>query len=179
GVDTGPVLLKRTITIAEDDTTGSLTGKLALLGANALLEALPLWIAGDLKPQPQDERQASYTRMLRKEDGEIAWNRAAAVIAREVRAYSPWPGSYTIWRGKLLKIVAAHAWATGAEEMEKNMPAGTVMRHREAGETSIQVVTGAGMLAIDSLQLEGKKAMSAEEFLRGYQQIVGDLLGNP
>jgi methionyl-tRNA formyltransferase len=103
GIDTGPILLQRAIPIAEDDTTGSLTTKLAVLGASALLAALPLWIAGDLQPQPQNEQEASYTRMLRKEDGEIDWHRSAARLAREVRAYLPWPGSYTTWRGKLLK----------------------------------------------------------------------------
>ena len=175
GVDTGPVLLKRSIPIADVDTTGSLTAKLAALGASALLEALPLWIAGELKPQPQDGQQASHTHMLRKEDGGIDWHRPASVLAREARAYSPWPGSYTTWHGKLLKIIEAHALATGAE---KNMPAGTVMLRKEAGRTSLQVVTGDGALVIDRLQLEGKKALSAEKFLRGNAQIVGDMLGN-
>src|SRR6266567_3441789 len=113
GVDTGPILLQHSIPITLHDTTGSLTERLANVGAEALLEALPLWISGELTPQPQDEQQASYTRMLRKEDG----------------------------------------------------------------EPSLQVVTGEGMLVIDRLQLEGKKAMSAGEFLRGYPQIVGDVLG--
>jgi len=109
GVDTGPVLLKRTLSIAADETTDSLTTKLATLGAQTLLEALPLWIAGDLTPEPQDELKASHTRMLRKEDGEIRWERPAAVLAREVRAYNPWPSAYTHWHGKLLKIVTAQA----------------------------------------------------------------------
>src|SRR6266700_2000623 len=87
GVDTGPMLLQRTVPIAEDDTTGSLTSKLAELGASALLEALPLWIQGKITPQPQNEQLASYTHMLRKEDGEIVWDRPAIVLARAVRAY--------------------------------------------------------------------------------------------
>ncbi len=121
--------------------------------------------------------------MLRKEDGEIDWHRPAARLAREVRAYLPWPGSYTTWRGKLLKIIEAHALATagtgdGGGEPLQDTPVGTVMLRRENGTTSLQVVTGEGMLAIDRLQLAGKKAMSAGEFLRGYAQIVGDVLGN-
>ena len=175
GIDTGPVLLKRAITIAEDDTTGSLTAKLATLGASALLTALPLWIAGNLQPQPQNEQEASYTHMLRKEDGEIVWHRSATTLAREARAYSPWPGSYTTWRGKLLKILKAHALATSEAQ---GIPAGTVMLHKEDGAMSLQVATGEGMLALDRLQLEGKKAMNADEFLRGYANIVGDVLGN-
>ena len=183
GIDTGPMLLQRAIPIADDDTTGSLTAKLATLGANALLEALPLWIAGQLQPQPQDEQEASYTHMLRKEDGEIDWHRPAARLAREVRAYSPWPGSYTTWRGKLLKILEAHALATtgtgdGGGGSLQDTPAGTVLLRKETEESSLQVLTGEGMLVIDRLQLEGKKVMSAGEFLRGYAQIVGGVLGN-
>ncbi|HKV59928.1 MAG TPA: methionyl-tRNA formyltransferase, partial [Ktedonobacteraceae bacterium] len=175
GIDTGPILLQRAIPIAEGDTTGSLTGKLATLGASALLEALPLWIAGDLPPQPQNDQEASYTRMLRKEDGEIAWQHSAATLEREARAYSPWPGFYTTWRGKMLKIMECRALAT---ESPQDVPAGTVMLRKQNGETLLQVATGEGMLVIERLQLEGKKAMNASEFLRGYANIVGDMLGN-
>ena len=174
GVDTGPILLSRAIPIAEDDTTGSLTDKLAILGAGALLEAIPLWVQGRIVPQPQDEQKASHTHMLHKEDGQISWDRAAAVLAREVRAYQPWPGAYTYWRGKLLKIVSAHAEAL---EPGKEVPPGTAILRKEAGHQLLAIVTSSGYLVIDRLQLEGKKAMSAEEFLRGYPQIVGEVLG--
>ncbi len=166
GVDTGPVLLKRTLPIAADETTGSLTTKLATLGARTLLEALPLWIAGDLTPEPQDELKASHTRMLRKEDGEIRWERPAAVLAREVRAYNPWPSAYTHWRGK-----------SSALEPGSPVAPGTVSLWEEAGHQLLAVVTGAGRLLVERLQLEGKKVMSAEEFVRGYPRIVGDVLG--
>ncbi len=174
GVDTGPTLLQRTIPIAEDDTTGSLTIKLAELGARALLEALPLWIQGKITPQPQNEQLASYTHMLRKEDGEIVWDRPAIVLARAVRAYSPWPGAYTYWRGKLLKIISAYAVVSEAGEEAKP---GMVSLRKEHGRQALSVVTGNGLFVVDQLQLEGKKAMSAGEFLRGYSQIVGDALG--
>lgn len=174
GIDTGPLLLKRAIPISEDDTTGSLTTKLATFGASALVTALPLWVAGTLQPQPQNEQEASYTHMLRKEDGEIDWRRSATRLAREARAYSPWPGFYTTWRGKLLKILEAHASAT---ETAQVIPAGTVMLRKDNGVPSISVATGAGLLIIDRLQLEGKKAMNSDEFLRGYANIVGDVLG--
>src|SRR5712692_4496013 len=174
GVDTGQVLLKRALPIAADETTGSLTARLAILGAQALLEALPLWIAGSITPEPQDELKASHTRMLRKEDGEIRWERPAAVLAREVRAYNPWPSAYTYWRGKILKIVAAHP---SALESGSQVVPGTVSLWEEAGHQLLAVVTGAGHLVVERLQLEGKKIMSAEEFLRGHPQIVGDVLG--
>ena len=173
GVDTGPILLSRAIPIADNETTGSLTEKLAILGAEALLEAIPLWVQGKIVPQPQDEQKASHTHMLHKEDGQISWDRPAAVLAREVRAYQPWPGAYTCWRGKLLKIISAHAEAL---EPAKDVPSGTVTLRKEAGHQLLAIVTGSGYLNVDRLQLEGKKAMSAEEFLHGYPQIVGEVL---
>ncbi|HEX9133187.1 MAG TPA: methionyl-tRNA formyltransferase [Ktedonobacteraceae bacterium] len=174
GVDTGPTLLQRTIPIADDDTTGSLTIKLAELGASALLEALPLWIQGKITPRPQNEQLASYTHMLRKEDGQIAWDRSAAELARAVRAYTPWPSAYTYWRGKLLKIISAHAVVS--EPGEEAKP-GMVSPRKEHGRQLFSVVTGNGVLVVNHLQLEGKKAMSADEFLRGYPHIVGEVLG--
>ena len=174
GVDTGPVLLRRSLPIAADETAGSLTARLATLGAQTLLEVLPLWIAGSITPEPQDELKASHSRILRKEDGEILWERPAAVLAREVRAYNPWPSAYTYWRGKILKIVAAHP---SALEPGSQVAPGTVSLWEEAGHQLLAVVTGAGRLVVERLQLEGKKVMSAEEFVRGYPQIAGDVLG--
>ncbi len=174
GVDTGPILHSRAIPIAGDETTGSLTDKLAVLGAEALVETIPLWVQGKITPQSQDEQKASHTHMLHKEDGEISWNRPAAVLAREVRAYNPWPSAYTYWHGRLLKLLSARAETLepGAE-----VAPGTVSLRKEAGHQVLAIVTGSGLLDVDTLQLEGKKAMSAEEFVRGYPQIVGDVLG--
>ncbi len=174
GVDTGPMLLKRRIPLTGDETTGSLTVQLAILGAQALLEVLPLWVAGTITPEPQDEQKASHTHMLRKEDGEIRWERPAAVLAREVRAYTPWPGAYTHWHDKLLKIVTARVLPL---EPDSQVPPGTVSLREEAGHQVLAVVTGAGRLLVERLQLEGRKAMSAEEFVRGYPHIVGAVLG--
>lgn len=174
GVDTGPMVLQRAIPIADDETTGSLTRKLADLGAQALLEALPLWIAGKIIPEPQDETHATHTHMLRKEDGHMQWEKPAAVLARQVRAYIPWPGSHTYWNGKLLKIISASSLQVEVDT-ENNKP-GIVTRRHDAGHEVLAVVTGSGLLLVRQLQLEGKKAMSAEEFLRGYGQIVGQVL---
>ena len=174
GVDTGPILLQRAIPIAEDDTTGSLTLKLAALGASALLEALPLWVQGKITPQPQDERFASHTHMLHKEDGKIDWNRPADVLARTVRAFTPWPGAYTNWGNKILKIISAH---TIQSDPGSEGRAGTVSLRKENGLQTLAVATCNGLLIIEKLQLEGKKVMSADEFLRGYSHIVGEVLG--
>jgi methionyl-tRNA formyltransferase len=174
GVDTGPMLLQRTLPISGDDTTGSLTLKLAALGASALLEVLPLWVQDTILPQPQDEQRASYARMLRKEDGEIVWDHPAEVLARAVRAYTPWPSAYTNWSGKLLKIISAHA--VPSESTLEAKP-GTVNQRKENDRQILSIVTGNGLLIVEKLQLEGKKVMNADEFLRGYSQIVGDVLG--
>lgn len=174
GIDTGPMLLKRSLPIAEDDTTGTLTTKLAALGAQCILEVLPRWVNGEITPEPQDELQATHTRMLKKEDGLIRWDKPAAVIARQVRAYNPWPSAYTYWQGKLLKIQMAHALPL---QPDPSVTPGTVGTHDEAGHRLLSIATGSGLLVVGQLQLEGKKSMSAEEFLRGYKQIVGAVLG--
>jgi methionyl-tRNA formyltransferase len=173
GIDTGLVLLKRGISISEVDTTGTLTPKLAHLGAEALLAALPGWIAGTITPEPQDEAKASHTHMLQKEDGAIDWERPAPILARQVRAFQPWPGAYTHWRGKLLKL-----HSTRALDLEPGhlIAPGTVTLREETGHKVMAVMTGKGLLIIKQLQLEGKKTTSAEEFLRGYTQIVGEVL---
>ena len=173
GVDTGPILLQRAIPIAEDDTTGSLTIKLAALGASTLLEALPLWVERKITPQPQDERFASHTHMLHKEDGKIDWNRSADVLARTVRAFTPWPGAYTNWGNRLLKIISAH---TVQSDTGSKARVGMVSLRQENGLQTLAVATGSGFLIIEKLQLEGKKVMSVDEFLRGYSHIVGEAL---
>jgi methionyl-tRNA formyltransferase len=175
GIDTGPVLSRHRLTIDADETTGSLTKRLAELGAQALTETFPLWIAGKLTPEPQDTMRATHTRMLTKEDGLIDWSQAAAVLARKVRAYQPWPAAYTHWRGKLLKIIAATPLDV---ELADSLLPGTVGVREEIGHKALTVATGSGLLLVKHLQLEGKKALSAEEFLRGYSQISEDILGS-
>ena len=176
GIDTGPMLLRRAVPLVEDETTASLTPKLAELGAATLLEALPLWVSRQLVPQPQDHTLASHTRMIQKEDGRIDWSRPAETLAREVRAYIPWPNASTTWRDKSLKILAAHPWPPlsgvdqpGAVSLERLTSAGTTRK-------VLRVATGQGSLLIERVQLEGKKAMDVDEFLRGYSGVVGEKL---
>jgi methionyl-tRNA formyltransferase len=173
GIDTGPVLMRHSIPISNDEILGSLTITLAELGAQVLRKALPLWIAGKIQPEPQDDIHATHTHMLQKEDGKMNWEKPAAALARQVRAFMPWPGSYTFWRGKMLKIITAHPYSV---EVAHPVP-GTALIREEAGHQVLAVVTGSGLLMIKQLQLEGKRAMSAEEFLRGYRHIAGQVLG--
>lgn len=170
GMDTGPLLARAQISISPRDTTGSLTGKLARVGAQLLLEVLPRWVKGELAPQPQDDSQATYTRRLDKEDGEIDWTLSAKGIWRRVRALNPWPGCYTRWQGKQLKITEAVFFPT-----ERNVDIGRVVA-LDKGEVAFGVGTGAGVLGISKVQLEGKRAMTSAEFLRGQRDFVGSVL---
>jgi len=170
GLDTGPVLSQGQVAVSSQDTTGSLTEKLALVSAQLLLEAIPRWTTGELTPRPQGEATTIYTAMLTKTQGEIDWRLPAAEIRRRVRAFQPWPGCYTHWLGKQLKIIE------GVVLLTENSPGvGHVVAMNHEG-VAFGVTTGDGVLGVTQVQLEGKRAMSAAEFLRGQHQLVGAVL---
>jgi methionyl-tRNA formyltransferase len=168
GLDTGPVLARAQIPILDLDTTGSLSAKLSWLGAQLLGEVLAGWSRGERTPQPQDESEATYCGPITKNEGEIDWRRPALDIWRRVRAFNPWPGCYTRWRGKTLKIIEAAPIDGGVAEAGE-----VVALEARAG---FGVGTGDGILGISRVQLEGKRAMSAEEFLRGQRELLGVVL---
>jgi len=151
GVDTGSILSQRAVRILEDDTAGSLSTRLAVVGAELLTETLPRYLSGELQPQPQDERQATYAPMLKKAAGELDFNQPAEQLARQVRAFHPWPGAYMFWQGQRLKIHQAHAAPGG-------LPA--------VGAVN-------GVLVLDKLQPAGKKPMPGDVFLRGARGWIG------
>jgi methionyl-tRNA formyltransferase len=170
GLDTGPILAQKKVGISFMDTTGSLSSKLADTGAALLLETLPKWLGGELKPQAQDESQATYSKLITSKDGEIDWHLSALELWRMVRAYNPWPSCYTWCQGKRLKI-------------HKAIPLGDV-REREIGEVialaeqpGVGVVTKQGILGLCQVQLEGKREMSAGDFVRGKRDFIGSVLG--
>ncbi len=185
GLDTGPMLAQRSIPIAPDATAGTLGQQLGILGAELLVETLPRWFAGTLKPQPQDETQATHTQLLKKEEGIINWQLPAQVLARQVRAYTPWPGTATTWRGKTLKVLRATALELDdkvdrddgrAEVAQESEPVGKVSLQTLDGARALLVRCGQGFLRLDVVQLEGKRALSADEFVRGQPAIVGEIL---
>ncbi len=167
GMDTGPVLAQEVSPILEEDTTDSLTAKLAELAAKMALGALPRWISGELIPQAQDPNQATYSRMLKKEDGELDLRLSAQELGRRVRAFTPWPGTYTSWRGKRLRVIQA-APLTGE--------VGEPGRVREY-PGGVAVETGEGLLGLKVLQLEGRRPLPVVEFLRGQRGFIGSRLG--
>lgn len=171
GVDSGPILSQQEVPILEDDTTGSLTARLAEIGARLLTETLPLWIEGKIIPESQDESQASYSRPIGKEAGKVDWQLPAVEIWRRVRAFEPSPGSYTWWKGKRLKLckvvpleVALHADPGEVVVLPRGLPA------------VVGVGTGRGILGLISVHPEGKRQMSAEDFIRGQRDFVGSRL---
>jgi len=171
GIDTGPVLTAVHVPVLPLDSAETLMQKLANTSAQLLLDTLPGWFRREITPQPQNNAEASYTKMLTEEAGEIAWQLPAVQIWRQVRAFYPWPGSFTRWRGKQLKILEAVP-LTG----EGNAEAGTVVAVNK-NEAAFGVIAGEGILGVKKVQMEGKKAVDAAEFLRGQRQFIGAKLG--
>jgi methionyl-tRNA formyltransferase len=165
GLDTGPMLMMRSVPIAADETGQSLHDKLADLGADLLLEALPQYLSGRLTPMPQPEDGVTYAGMVSKEDGNLEWSQDAASLERLVRAFTPWPGTYTFWNGQLLKVISAQVTSGRTSPGE--------IIHTQDG---IAVGTGDGLLLLKQIQLAGRKAMSAIDFVRGQADFVGTKL---
>ncbi|GAB6157373.1 methionyl-tRNA formyltransferase [Desulfotomaculum varum] len=170
GMDTGDMILKQRVAIGPDDTVGMLHDQLAVVGAELLVKTLDLLEQGLAPRTPQDHSQATYAPMLQKEHELIHWDKPAGDIHNQVRGMNPWPGTYTIWGDKILKI-----WQTrvlGSESVTAQP--GTVL---EADSSGILVQTGCGHLLITELQLQGSKKMAAETFLRGKPIDPGTVLG--
>ena len=156
GVDTGPMLSLRAIPISLDDTAGTLFKKLAQLGADLLLETLPGYLGGEIQPKPQDDSQATYAPMLKKEDGLLDFNRPAEELARRVRAFNPWPGAWMTWRDVPLKILTAHVLSGKAKNGERIIVQGLPA-----------VGTKKDLLVLEEVQPAGKKPMPGKAFLAG------------
>ncbi|HNR95874.1 MAG TPA: methionyl-tRNA formyltransferase [Anaerolineae bacterium] len=169
GMDTGPILAQRALPVSPDDTSATLTDKMAALGADLLLKTLPAWFAGQITPQKQDDSLATYCQMLEREHGRIDWSRSAGRIEREIRAYQPWPGSFTNWGDRQLTILRAHVTAAATPSQAP----GAVIAHG----TEFAVVTGEGLLVLDEVQLASKRPLPIAEFARGQRGFSGAILG--
>jgi methionyl-tRNA formyltransferase len=170
GLDTGDMLLQAEIPIGEEDTAVTLSPKLAQLGAALMVEALQRLEAGKLSPTPQDPARATLAPILKKEDGRIDFSRSAHEIHNRLRGFQPWPGAFTTFRGKSLSIVSARPLAPRAE----------LVPPRRVRLIDNRLLIGAGRdtsLEILELQPEGKKRMSAADFVNGYKPKSGEMLG--
>jgi len=149
-IDHGPIIAQKEITMSPNENYQTLEKKLSKLAADFLIEILPQYLQNKIKPQPQDEKQASYTKILTREDGQINWQQTAQAIARKIRAFYPWPGAWPDFNGKRVKILQAKAVD---KKQEATIPAGE------------------GFLLLELVQPAGKKPMTGEEFFRGHPDV--------
>jgi methionyl-tRNA formyltransferase len=170
GLDTGPILAQKSVAISAQDTTGALTDKLSQVAAELLPEVLVRWTGGEITPQPQKENEATYSAPITKEEGEIDWHLPAVDTWRRVRAFQPWPGCYTRWSGRRLEIIEAMLLPG-----KRALAVGQVVA-LDKERAAFGVNTGEGILGVLKVQLEGKRAMLASEFLRGQRQLIGAVL---
>lgn len=173
GLDTGDMLIKASYHLTADETSASLHDQLMALGSPALLDALDRLARGQLKPEVQDERQATYAAKISKEEALIDWSHTAADIERAIRAYNPFPVAYSFYRGKRIKVYAASIDDNSYSPAET----GTVLRF---DEQALTVQCQDGPLAIKSLQLPGKKAMDVAAVFNGNRErfILGERFGD-
>ncbi|OHA61925.1 MAG: methionyl-tRNA formyltransferase [Candidatus Wildermuthbacteria bacterium GWA2_46_15] len=168
-VDRGDILAQEKTEVSSDETTPTLTAKLASLGAKLLVKTIPLLLQGRVAPQPQSDSPTPYCHQLKKEQGRINWQKSADDLERQIRAFDPWPGTHTLFEGKILKILQVRV----TTEMKPQSPPGFVFL---TPDRKVAVQTGQGSLVIEMVQLEGKKALLAPEFLRGHKEIIGQIL---
>lgn len=168
GLDTGDMLLKKEVLIDADETGGSLHDKLALLGGDLILETLEAAENGTLVRIKQDDSQSNYAKMLNKTMGLIDFSKPAVEIERLIRGLNPWPSAYTFLDGKTLKI-----WKAEVIKEEREGEPGEII---EVTKHAVVVKTGMGTLTLKEVQLEGKKRMDIEAFLRGYEIHTGTIL---
>ena len=171
GMDTGPVVAARETAIRPEEDAQALTARLFEMGAALLVETLPTWERGEVRPVAQDEALASVTRLVQREDGQIDWGLPAWRVERMARAYSPWPGAYTTWRSSVLKVVSTRTHEDGPTG---DGPPGQVVTLADDG---IGVRTGNGVLELRRVQLAGRAVSDARDFARGYRDFVGSELG--
>ncbi|MBP3421294.1 MAG: methionyl-tRNA formyltransferase [Lachnospiraceae bacterium] len=168
GLDTGDILFQKKVAITAEETGESLFDKLALTGAEFVVEALERIEKGDVHPIKQEDEKSSYAKMLSKSVGKIDWTQSAVVIERLIRGLNSWPSAYTTYKGKQLKI-----WSATVEPHEAGEP-GTVAK---VSKDAVYIRTGEGALALKEIQLEGKKRMTTKEFLLGRSFEEGEKLG--
>lgn len=169
GLDTGDMLYQKEIVISPKDTYASLHDKLMVLGGEAIVEALPLLEQGKLVPRKQEDALSCYAHLIDKTMGELDFTKSAEILDRLIRGLNPWPSAYTTYHGKQLKVWEA--------EPVKSSKAGKPGEILAVEKDAVLVAAGSGALRITSLQLSGKKRMSAHDFLLGVRMTPGEILG--
>ncbi len=166
-MDHGPILANSKLLMADSDTYESLSKKLAELGAELLIKTVPGYISGRIKPVKQKHEKASYTKIIKKEDGKIDWSKSAEEIERMTRAYYLWPSAWATWNKKILKIIEAEVL-----ENDNGYKTGEIFMI----DSKLCIKSGKDALAIKKIQLEGGKILTAKEFLNGHKDFIGSVL---
>lgn len=174
GLDSGPILLKKEVEIEKDDDVLTLHDKLSEAGGKLLTKTMDGIKSGNLTPIPQNESEATYFPMLKKSDGLIDWTRNAEQIRNRIRGLIPWPDAYTYFQGAMLKIFKADV-VQGPGVRSRSSTSGIVS---DVDDKGVIVTTGEGYLLIKEMQLEGKRRMTAGEFIRGHKVEKGMVLGS-
>jgi len=172
-MDAGDIVMQKELPIEPSDTTETLLSRCAELGASLILQALKTVETGSVNAVPQNHEAASYCTLIQKDSGLLSWQDDAAAIDRKIRAYTPWPGAFTYWMGSKLSIIQAHPYTGSAAEEAPETP-GLVLGVDKRGGILIQ--TGKGILAVQILQKETKKAMQWKDFLNGAAGLIGKTL---
>lgn len=173
GMDTGAVLAREQTVISPQETSGELTARLSMVGGDLLVWSIGRWLAGGVRAVPQDHGRSTYSRAIRSTDGEMDWALSTEELWRRVRAYAPWPGCYTWWKGSRLKILEALPMAVAAGDEP-----GRVVSLAGPVKEGVGVVTGRGVLELRRVQLQGRRSMSTGEFVRGQPDFVGSMVGD-
>jgi methionyl-tRNA formyltransferase len=168
GMDTGDILLSLREPIRADDTAGSLHDRLAKKGANVLTDTLMAYSDNTIQAKPQDHSAATYAPMLAKNDGRVDWEKSAESLEPFIRGVTPWPGAYTFFKEKRLKLFRSRPIAIDISE-----PPGTVL---QTFPDELRVATGNGALCIEEIQGPSGKRLSAKDFLRGFNIPPGTIL---
>jgi len=168
GLDTGAILAQATININDEDTAGTLYNKLSEASADFLIETIKKYLTGKITPEKQNSNQANYVKVLTKSDGLINWLKPASYLEKFIRAMNPWPVAWTWWNGQQVKIISAQKQLI---EINSYKPGKTFKYN-----AGLAVQCGQNALIIKSLQLEGKNALTSEEFLRGHKDFMGSIL---
>jgi len=161
GVDTGALISQKSTPILPKETAGSLLQRLSFLGAELLLEALPAYLQGNLPPVPQDHSRATLAPMLAKKDGFLDFSLSAVELVRRVRAFNPWPGTYTYWNGAILKVHRASSSAI-SQLSGSQVPGTHVIQ-----DGFPAIITAEGILVLEEVQPANKKTIPGKDFLQG------------
>jgi methionyl-tRNA formyltransferase len=177
GLDTGPILLSRSLEILESDTGGTLEAKLAVIGAELLVETLSRWSEGNLEPTPQDDRRATLAPRIRKEHARIEWSSTAREIHLRVRAFDPWPVAFVTMDGEPVRIWKTGVVSPGRSAIDAGEPdAGRILGFQETG--IVVACGGKTALLVEEVQAPGRNRMSATAFARGRRLGTGDRFGD-